>query len=200
MMKPPRQYGPRPLTPQQREFVRLMRENGGNRAAAYTAAYPNATMQGAALRSAASKLCKVQQVARALARIDDAASVVVRQTADKYAVSQQALASMLIRLAAYDINDVCTLETEPGEDGNACQVLRVKDFSKMDPSARYAITEVGHDAKGRITVKMADKRQAAVNLAQLMGLITDKGSAVVDPVTGKPVDRFQPVVLQIVRK
>ena len=33
-----------------------------------------------------------------------------------------------------------------------------------------------------------------------MGLITDKGASAVDPVTGKPVDRFQPVVLQIVRK
>ena len=199
-MKPSIPKPPRALTPKQRAFVEHMRANGGNRSAAYQLAYPDNRSSIVSIRSAASRLAKVPEVARALARIDDAASVIVRQTADKYAVSQQALASMLIRLAAYDINDICTLETELGDDGKPRQVLRTRDFSKMDPSARYAITEVSQKANGEVTVKMADKRQAAVNLAQLMGLITDKGASAVDPVTGKPVDRFQPVVLQIVRK
>jgi hypothetical protein len=200
MVQPTRQDSRmRQLTPKQVMFVREYKRNGGNATAAHRLAYPN-NLTDRQRASAASMLKKVAQVARALSEVDGAAQVVVRETADRYAVSQQALASMLIRLAAYDINDICTLETELDADGKPAQVLRVKDFSKMDPSARYAITEIGYDAKGRITVKMADKRQAAVNLAQLMGLITDRGASAIDPVTGKPVDRFQPVVLQIVRK
>lgn len=143
----------------------------------------------------ASNLCKVPQVAAALARVDNAAQVAVRELADRYAVSQQALASMLIRLAAYDVRDYFEIETTP--DGKR---LIVKDIQALTRDQSYAIVGIKTAKDGSISYEFADKRQAAVNVAQLMGLITDRGASAVDPVTGKPVDRFQPVVLQIVRK
>ena len=76
----------------------------------------------------------------------------------------------------------------------------MRDFNQLDHNSRFAIASVKQHADGRVEVAMYDKRQALVNLAQVMGLITDKGQAAVDSVTGKPVDRFQPVVLQVIRR
>ena len=191
----PRRYGLRPLTDKQRAFVQALRTNGGNRSAAYRSAYPDSSPDPASIRSMASNLCKVPQVAAALARVDNAAQVAVRELADRYAVSQQALASMLIRLAAYDVRDYFEIETTP--DGKR---LIVKDIQALTRDQSYAIVGIKTAKDGSISYEFADKRQAAVNVAQLMGLITDRGASAVDPVTGKPVDRFQPVVLQIVRK
>jgi Terminase small subunit len=174
-----------------------MRTNGGNRSAAYRSAYPDSSPDPASIRSMASNLCKVPQVAAALARVDNAAQVAVRELADRYAVSQQALASMLIRLAAYDVRDYFEM-VDGAEVGQ--RVLRVKDVQALTRDQSYAIVGIKQAKDGSISYEFADKRQAAVNLAQLMGLITDRGASAVDPVTGKPVDRFQPVVLQIVRK
>jgi hypothetical protein len=142
----------------------------------------------------------VPQVAAALARIDGAAQVAVREVADRYGVSQQAIAAALVRLAMVSVTDVCSWSTVVGEDGKPRQVLEVFDSARLSPDVAYGIVKVRQSKDGSIEVELADKRQALLNLAQVMGLVTDKGASAVDPVTGKPVDRFQPVVLQIVRK
>src|ERR1035437_9941542 len=190
------------LTVKQAGFVQEYLRNGGNASAAYRLIYKPKSSPSV-IGVSASKLSRSKRVAAA---IRDAKGLgrtvpVGSEVANRYAVDQAAIASALARLSFANITDVCSLETERGEDGKpGVQRLRVRDFSLLDHNSTFAIAEVEQHADGRVRVKMYDKRQALVNLAQVMGLITDKGQVATDPVTGKPVDRFQPVVLQVIRK
>ena len=50
----------------------------------------------------------------------------------------------------------------------------VEDFSAADSDALAAITEVRRTASGEITIKLADKRQALMDLARLKGWVSEK--------------------------
>ena len=63
-----------------------------------------------------------------------------------------------------------------------------KDFEVADAGALAAITEVRRTAAGEITVKLADKRQALIDLARLKGWIAEK-----------PMDQRNLVVLKVER-
>ena len=191
----------RDLTAKQSAFVAEYLRNGGNASAAYRLVY-NSKSNRSVIGVAASKLARSPSVAAAIRHARGLGREIASgEVANRYAVDQAAIASALARLSFANITDVCSLETERGEDGKpGVQRLRVRDFSLLDHNSTFAIAEVEQHADGRVRVKMYDKRQALVNLAQVMGLITDKGQVATDPVTGKPVDRFQPVVLQVIRK
>lgn len=143
-------------------------------------------------------------VALAVAQLNEAQTRVVAETIRRYEIDQQSIASALARLGFSDIGDVAWLETKQlkGRDGKFApkQVLTLRDWSEIPADARFAIHKARQSADGRIEVELHDKRQALINLAQVMGLITDKGQVAIDPSTGKPVDRFQPVILQVIRK
>jgi hypothetical protein len=64
----------------------------------------------------------------------------------------------------------------------------VKDFDAADADALAAITEVRRTATGEITVKLADKRQALMDLARLKGWVAEK-----------PANPQQLVVLKVER-
>ena len=66
------------------------------------------------------------------------------------------------------------VRTEIDADGSHRQRLVVKDFHAADADALAAITEVRRTAAGEITVKLADKRQALMDLARLKGWVAEK--------------------------
>ena len=78
--------------------------------------------------------------------------------------------------------------SEIAPDGTQRQRLVVKDFDAADADALAAITVLRRMAAGDITVKLADKRQALIDLARLKGWIEDK-----------PVDQRNLVVLKVER-
>lgn len=184
-------------------FFQEFARNGRNATEAYKSAVQPKASQTAANRGGSYYLA-APAVARAVAQLDEAKSRVVAETIRRYEIDQQSIASALARLGFSDIGDVAWLETRQvkGRDGKygPKQVLSLRDWSEIPADARFAIHKARQSADGRIEVELHDKRQALINLAQVMGLITDKGQVAIDPSTGKPVDRFQPVILQVIRK
>ena len=66
--------------------------------------------------------------------------------------------------------------------------LRVKDAVEIDPDAHKALVEITRKVDGSMTVKLADKRAAQMDLARLKGWVQDK-----------PADATQAVQLVIQR-
>lgn len=191
------------MTAKELAFFQAYANNGRNSADAYRSAIsPHA--KPASAGSAGAGYLRRPAIMHAVAKLDEAKERVVAETIRRYEIDQQSIASALARLGFSDIGDVAWLETRQvkGRDGKygPKQVLTLRDWADIPPDARFAIHKAKQSADGRIEVELHDKRQALINLAQVMGLITDKGMVAIDPATGKPVDRFQPVVLQIVRK
>lgn len=196
--------GLRKLTGKQALFVKTYLANGGDSTAAYRLAYkPGGNPRNHNV--AARKTLQAPAVALILGRAKTKATELISdELINRYAVDQAAIAAALARLSFSEIGDVCTLENEIYADDKgmpkAKQVLRVKNFSAMDASQRFAISKIKQDKDGQVSIELHDKRQSLVDLARVMGLITDKAVGPIDPVTGKPVDRLQPVTLQIIRK
>lgn len=190
------------MTHKELAFFQEFARNGRIAASAYKIAVVPGCTQTAANRGGSYYLAS-PAVARAVAQLDEAKSRAVASTIQRYEIDQQSIASALARLGFSDIGDVAWLETRQikGRDGKfePRQVLTLRDWADIPPDARFAIHKARQSADGRIEVELHDKRQALINLAQVMGLITDKGQVAIDPATGKPVDRFQPVVLQVIR-
>jgi hypothetical protein len=98
------------------------------------------------------------------------------------------VADELARLAFTRMPQLADVWTEVGPDGTQHQGLVVKDFSAADGDALAAITEVRRSASGEITIKLADKRQALMDIAKLRGWIAEK-----------PAEARQLVMLKVVR-
>ena len=107
---------------------------------------------------------------------------------DRYRISAEAVANELARLAFTRMPQLADVRTELEPDGTQRQRLMVKDFSAADSNALAAITEVRRTASGEITIKLADKRQALMDLARLKGWVAEK-----------PMDAKQLVMLKIER-
>lgn len=199
--------GERRLSSKQAAFVRLYLSNGGNATQAYKLAYqPKGDPK--TFGQLAHAVFKSATVGRALGIARQRSTELIStEIVNRYAIDQAAIAAALARLSFSEIGDVCTLVTETtGEfDENTGQlktkqVLRIRDFADMDINARFAIAKIKQDKDGQVSIELHDKRQSLVDLARVMGLITDKTTVPIDPTTGKPIDRFQPVTLQIIRK
>jgi hypothetical protein len=66
------------------------------------------------------------------------------------------------------------VRTETETDGSQHQRLIVRDLHAADADALAAITEVRRTVAGEIRVKLADKRQALMDLARLKGWVAEK--------------------------
>lgn len=193
----------RPLTAKQARFVEEYLSNGGNASAAYRTAF-NAKGTAQSVAGQAVTLKKHPKVARALAEAEHLALAAVNKALTRYAIDQDALAEKMARLAFTDLRQVVTLysthDPKLGPDGKPViggdgkpvtvrhQHLEVLDFDKIDIDAHQALTEIKRAAGGEITVKLADKRQAMMDLARIKGWIADK-----------PVEMQQLVALKIER-
>ncbi len=80
----------------------------------------------------------------------------------------------MARLAFRRMPQLADVLSETDADGTQRQRLVVKSFASADADALAAITEVWRTAAGEITVKLADKRQALMDLARLKGWVAEK--------------------------
>jgi hypothetical protein len=161
------------LTAKQQVFLEQLLANGGNAAAAYRIAFPdNCTVSS--VSAAASRLRRHPLIVQALAAADAATRQVVDEAVSRYRISAERVADELARLAFTRMPQLADVRTEMTPDGMQCQRLVVKDFDAADADALAAITEVRRTAAGEITVKLADKRQALMDLARLKGWVAEK--------------------------
>lgn len=176
---------PRHLIASHQAFVVAYLENGGNAAAAYRIAYPKSGE--ASVKGNASRLTRHPLIAEAIGRARASTVTAVEHAVERYAITQERLADLMARLCFTELRQVADVSTEV-VDGKVRQVVKVKDFSDIDADAHMALVEVRRSAGGEVSVKLPDKRAAAMDLARLKGWIADK-----------PVDSRQLVMLKIER-
>ena len=175
------------LTSKQQAFLQELLTNGGNAAAAYRVAFPD-NSTASSVSAAASRLRRHPLIVQALAASAAATRKAVDVAVDRYQISAARVADEFARLAFTRMPQLVDVRTEFKPDGTQRQRLVVKDFSAADSDALAAITEVRRAASGEITIKLADKRQALMDLARLKGWIADK-----------PVSPQQLIMLKIER-
>ncbi len=175
------------LTAKQQAFLQELLTNGGNAAAAYRVAFPD-NSTASSVSAAASRLRRHPLIVQALAAADAAARQAVDAALNRYQITAERVADELARLAFTRMSQLVDVRTETELDGSQRQRLAVKDFGAAEADALAAITEVRRTAAGEITVKLADKRQALMDLARLKGWVADK-----------PQEQRQLVMLKIER-
>jgi hypothetical protein len=163
----------RQLTAKQQVFLEQLLANGGNAAAAYRVAFPENTTISS-VSAAASRLRRDPRIVQALAAAEAASRQVVDAAVDRYRISAERVADELARLAFSRMPQLADVRTEIEPDGTQRQRLLVKDFAAADSDALAAITEVRRTASGEIMIKLADKRQALMDLARLKGWVAEK--------------------------
>ena len=174
----------RKLTHKQQAFVRELLHNGGNATGAYRVAF-NHTSDASA---AASKLIRHPLVVQALAKGKTVQEKAIDAALVRYEITQERIADELARLALTRMPQLADIRTEVDQHGKRHQRVIVRDFADADQDALAAIVEVKRSAGGEISIKLADKRAALMDLARFKGWIADK-----------PVDQRQLVMLKIER-
>ena len=177
----------RKLTPKQQIFLDQLLSNGNNAAMAYRVAYPDFTSHKG-ITGAASRLRRHPIIAQALAAAHVQDKRAVESAVERYAITADRVADELARLAFTRMPQVADVVREAGQDGKQRVVVQVKPFAEADQEALAAIIEVKRTAGGEISIKLADKRAALMDLARFKGWIADK-----------PVDQRQLVMLKIER-
>lgn len=178
------------LTASQQAFLDAFLQNGGNASRAYRSAYPSCKSNNKASAGGA-RLKKHPLIQKALAEANSVTLAVVDNVLERYAISQDRLADAMARLAFTELRQVVDVQSEMVQrDGKSVRVQQVvlRDFKEIDDNAHQAITEVKRSASGEVSVKLADKRAAIMDLARLKGWIVDK-----------PIDSRQLVMLKIER-
>lgn len=174
----------RKLTPRQQHFCREYLRNGGNATGAYRVAFTIKSDPS----GPASKLLKHPMVVQALSRGHDVQADAMDRAIERYSITQERVADELARLAFTRMPQLAEVVREAGHDGKQRIVVHVKPFAEADQEALAAIVEVKRTAGGEISIKLADKRAALMDLARFKGWIADK-----------PVDQRQLVMLKIER-
>jgi hypothetical protein len=82
---------------------------------------------------------------------------------EDYALNKATLAQKLWRLASISLKDVATWDEN---------TLTVIPSAELSDATAYGIVEIKHDGK-KVSVKIGDRRQAIVDLANLMGMRAD---------------------------
>ena len=165
----------RTLTSRQRAFVAEFIANGGNATAAYRKEYPNTKGEKTASAQGA-RLKRHPLIAQQLLAAQIATERAVQIAVDRYQITAGRVADAMARLAFTDMRQVVDVVTTTAEDGKRRQEIRVKDFAAIDADAHQAIVEVKRSASGEITVRLADKRAAAMDLARLRGWVAEKAA------------------------
>lgn len=163
----------RQLTIKQTTFLDELIRNGGNAAGAYRVAFPCNTTTSS-VSAAASRLRRHPLIVQALAAADAATHRAMDGAINRYQITAERVADELARLAFTRMPQLVDVQHVIDSDGTQRQRLVVKDFSSSDSDALAAITEVRRTAAGEITVKLADKRQALMDLARLKGWVAEK--------------------------
>ncbi|MBF0561099.1 MAG: terminase small subunit [Alphaproteobacteria bacterium] len=153
------------ITPKQRAFVDAYLANGGKGSPAYRSAY-GTSANPRMVANEASKLVKHPDIALVIFECQRRAS---KKLNDRYQVSADTVLGTLARLMSYDVRDIA----EWDEHGN----LRLKTSDQIDGDAMVAITEISRVSNGngnRVSVKLADRKSAAVELGRHLGLWKDR--------------------------
>ena len=174
----------RKLTAKQTIFLQELLANGNNATAAYRVAFP--TQKD--ISGSATRLRKHPLIVAGLARARSVQEIAVDHAIERYSITQERVADELARLAFTRMPQVADVRYEVDERGKRRQVVAVHCFADADPEALAAIVEVKRTAGGEISIKLADKRAALMDLARFKGWIADK-----------PVDQRQLVMLKIER-
>jgi hypothetical protein len=161
------------LTARQTTFLNELIRNGGNAAAAYRLAFPD-NSTASSTSAAASRLRRHPLIVQALAAADAATRQAVDQAVNRYQITAERVADELARLAFTRMPQLADVLTETDAEGMRRQRLVVKDFNAADADALAAITEIRRTSAGEVTVKLADKRQALMDLARLKGWVAEK--------------------------
>jgi phage terminase small subunit len=155
------------LTPKQQKFVETYLANGRNAAAAYRLAYASKG-SAATVAHRARDLLAHGQIKAIVASADAKAAKRLEKAADRYAVSKERISHELARLAFADARKLFVW----GKGG-----VEVRDSAELDDDTAAPVIEVSQTVTsegGTIRVKLADKRQALVDLARLHGHIVDR--------------------------
>ena len=168
------------LTKKQAEFVKTYLSNGGNGAAAYRGSY-GTHGSAATIQREAHRLTKNPKIAPMIAAAEEKAQARVSAVFDQYAITKERIARELALLGFSNMLDYIAI----GSEGHP-----YVDMTKLDRDKSAAISHVvveefvgrtpGDDPEAesrqvrKITFKLADKRQALVDLAKLHGMLVEK--------------------------
>lgn len=175
------------LSPKQQAFLEKYIENGGNASAAFRHAYPKSA-NNPRVSGMASRLVKHPLIQQALSRAGSASHAVIERVVAKHELTIERLLEEMACLALTRMPQVADVRTEVDPDGKRRQRIQVRDFADVPDDALAAIVEVKRTAGGEVSVKLADKRAALMDIARLKGWIAEK-----------PVDNKQLVMLKIER-
>ena len=158
------------LTAKQRAFVDHYLANGmSNAAAAYRAAYPTSLKWSAQRQSEeAQRLLGHPMIAPLIEESRLKVAAATASAVNRLAITKENWVKLLAGMATYDIRGAYQWEA----DGSV--ILRASTELPDDLAA--AITAVETRADGSLKFTFADKRQAAMDVAKLMGWVEDKKS------------------------
>lgn len=170
--------GEKVLTARQIAFIEHYLEHG-NATEAYRAAYGCLKSSNATTKKHAHELLHNEPIQRVIAAAKKAAIQRLNSAASthnpliqKYVIDKERAAQMLAMLAHTDARDY--FEWGPGG-------VKVKESAALTDAQAFGVIEVsqtvGKDGGGTIKVKLADKRQALMDLARLKGWLDPQGDA-----------------------
>lgn len=169
--------GEKVLTARQIAFIEHYLEHG-NATEAYRAAYGCSMSKKATITKHAHDLLHNEPIQRVIAAAKKAAIQRLKSTAgdenpliQKYVIDKERAAQMLAMLAHTDARDY--FEWGPGG-------VKVKESAALTDAQAFGVIEVSQTITkqgGTIKVKLADKRQALMDLARLKGWLDPEGDA-----------------------
>lgn len=161
-----------------RNLIRVgeeMLKNGANAAQALKTIFPDKARTAKQTYALAHRIRQHPIVAEMLHREGAVTGAAISEALDRYGVTADNAAHALARLAFTDYDQIMDWATVTDPDtGERRMVVSVKASADIDPAARTAISEVTQRPDGSISIKLADKRAAIMDLARLKGWVQDK--------------------------
>lgn len=156
-------------------FALELDKNGGNGSRAVATLWPDKERTIKQSSAIASRMRRTQIVRNLALGATARQDIALGKTLDRYAVTADNAANTLARLAFSDYDQVMDWDsiTDP-DTGERRMVVSIKASADIDPAARTAISEVTQRPDGSISIKLADKRAAIMDLARLKGWVQDK--------------------------
>jgi phage terminase small subunit len=158
------------------EYVR----NGGNGKLALHTVFPDDTPTPEQTNALVTRLKRAEIVRKLRSRAASKALTAATVAINRYAATETTAANTLARLAFTDYRQIMDWDriTDP-DTGEKRMVVSIKAAKDIEQDAHAAISEVTQRPDGSITIKLADKRAAIMDLARLKGWIQDKPEPVV---------------------
>lgn len=164
-------YEPSGLSPFENAFVSAYVDNGGNGLAAHRTARSKA--RGAERRVEIDDLLGDPRIKSAIAAFERRARTVIDAQADKFAISKERILQELAKIAFADVRKVCEWT-----DSDGVRVKASSEIADEDVPLIAGITErtsAGGERRVELkTVSVADRRQALMDIAELLGFAAEK--------------------------